>query len=161
MQQELSQLVDPSRHLPGLFLLLHTSKELRVVVAHHAATGTRRHHDRPRLGKQAQLGRGYGSRFIGIARGISRLTTAGLCLRIKYLDPLALQKTNTVEAGLRIKEINQASAEEIDLLRLRGVKPDWIELGWSHGASSLSARARHSCRAFCHGGKLVKPIFLN
>src|SRR5690554_3571084 len=143
MQQELRQFEDPPRHLPGLCLLLHTSKELRVVVAHHAATGTRRHYDRPRLVKQAQLGRGYGSRFIGITRGVSRLTTTGLCLRIKHLDPLALQKTNTVEAGLGIKEINQASAEEIGLLRLRRVKPDGIELGWSHGASSLSARARH------------------
>jgi hypothetical protein len=86
----------------------------RIVVTHHARAGTGRDDHRPRFRKQAQLGERHGAGLFGKTAAMRRLPTAGLSGGKMHLDPLALEQTDGIHAGLRTEEIDQASPEEVN-----------------------------------------------
>jgi hypothetical protein len=123
------------------------SEKLGVVLAHHRSAGAGGNHDRPGFRKQGKLAARNGSRLIGKAAGVGRLTAADLLIRDVDRYPFAFQQTHGVNTGFRRELIDQARGEQIGIGGLRRVLP---------GALSIEFQRILLLRPFI--GKLVLPF---
>ncbi|OIQ65886.1 hypothetical protein GALL_525500 [mine drainage metagenome] len=136
VHQKLGQLIDPSGQVQRLGIQGRViGKQMRIVFADHAATGTRRNHHRPGLDKQVELLQGHGARLIGKTTAVSGLTAAGLLLQIVHGDALTLQQLHRIQPGFGLELVNQASGKKINIARLGRIAPH--SLGRVHHVNCL------------------------
>ena len=74
------------------------------------------------FGEQGQLRSGYFPGLFGVTRGVGRLATAALALRVVNFDTFAFDQVDGVHPGFGEEQIDHAGAEQVNLARfLRGV----------------------------------------
>src|SRR5690606_33771594 len=113
VEQEVSQLPDPAGNLCSEIFERGIPEQVGVVLAHHAATGSGGHYNRPVLREQAELGGGDGAGLIVIARRVGRLSATGLIVREDNLDSFPLQQPDAGHAGVRVEQVYQAGTVEV------------------------------------------------
>ena len=102
-------------------LIGRAGEQVRVVMLHHAGTGSGRHHDRVGFVKHPYLLAGNGPGLADKTGIVRRLAAAGLVLGKDHFHPLGFQQADGRHPGIGIDGIHQAGTEQVDGLGSVGI----------------------------------------